>query len=113
MSSLGAPLLMMVVSPAICGTIITRYGTQDQKERWLPGFADGSTVMAFGITEPDAGSNSHNISTVAKREGDEWVLNGRKIYVTGVNNADYVLIVARLVDERSGRLKPAMFVLPR
>lgn len=113
MSSLGAPLLMMVVSPAICGTIITRYGTTEQKARWLPGFADGSTVMAFGITEPDAGSNSHNISTVAKREGDEWVLNGRKIYVTGVNNADYVLIVARLVDERSGRLKPAMFVLPR
>lgn len=113
MSSLGAPLLMMVVSPAICGTVIARYGTEEQKQRWLPGFGDGSIVMSFGITEPDAGSNSHNISTVAKRDGNDWVLNGRKIYVTGVNNADYVLIVARLIDERSGRLKPAMFVLPR
>lgn len=117
MSSLGAPLLMMVVSPAICGTIIARYGTDEQKRRWLPGIADGSTVMSFGITEPDAGSNSHNIATTAVRDGDGdgdgWVLNGRKIYVTGVNNADYVLIVARLFDERVGKLKPAMFVLPR
>lgn len=112
-SALGASMIMMVVSPAICGTIIAKYGTAEQKQEWLPGFADGSIVMAFGITEPDAGSNSHNISTVARRDGDDWVLNGRKVFVTGVNNADYVLIVARTVDERSGRLRPAMFVLPR
>ena len=54
----GCPLLMMVVSPAICGTVIARFGTDEQKQRWLPGLADGSTTMAFAITEPDAGSNS-------------------------------------------------------
>ena len=62
----GCPLLMMVVSPAICGTVIAKFGTAGQKERWLPGLADGSTIMAFAITEPDAGSNSHNVSTVAQ-----------------------------------------------
>ena len=69
----GAPMLMMVVSPAICGSIIVRCGTEDQKRRWLPGIADGTLLMAFGITEADAGSNSHKITTTARRDGDEWV----------------------------------------
>ena len=94
----GCPLLMMVVSPAICGTVIARYGTEEQKQRWLPGIADGTGTMAFAITEPDAGTNSHNITTTARRDGDEWVLNGRKIYISGVDEADNVLVVARAED---------------
>ncbi len=117
----GCGLLMMLVSPAICGTVIARYGTDEQKDRWLPGLADGSRVMAFGITEPDAGSNSHNIATLARRDGDAdaagWLLTGRKVYVSGVDGADDVMIVARTVSEaedaRSGRLRPALFVVPR
>jgi alkylation response protein AidB-like acyl-CoA dehydrogenase len=112
LNAAGCGLLMIVVSPAICGTIIARFGTGDQKQRWLPGLADGSTIMAFGITEPDAGSNSHNITTTARRDGSDWVLNGRKIYVSGVDHADAVLIVARMEDARTGRLKPALFALP-
>ncbi len=108
----GCPLLMMVVSPAICGTVIARYGTDEQKQRWLPGIADGTGTMAFAITEPDAGTNSHNITTTARRDGDEWVLNGRKIYISGVDEADHVLVVARTEDARTGRLKPALFVVP-
>jgi alkylation response protein AidB-like acyl-CoA dehydrogenase len=108
----GCGLLMIVVSPAINGTIIGRFGTPQQKQRWLPGIADGSTIMAFGITEPDAGSNSHNITTTARRDGSDWVLNGRKIYVSGVDHADAILIVARTEDARTGRLKPALFAFP-
>jgi alkylation response protein AidB-like acyl-CoA dehydrogenase len=108
----GAPLLLMVVSPAICGTVIARYGTEQQKARWLPGIADGSLTMAFGITEPDAGSNSHNITTTATRDGDGWVLNGRKTYISGVDEADAVMIVSRTEDARTGKLKPALFVVP-
>ena len=63
----GCPLLMLVVSPSICGTVIARFGTDEQKQRWLPGLADGTTIMAFAITEPDAGSNSHQITTTARR----------------------------------------------
>ena len=102
----------MVVSPAICGTIITRYGTEAQKRRWLPGIADGTGTMAFAITEPDAGTNSHNITTTARRDGDEWVLTGRKIWISGIDEADNVLVVARTEDARTGKLKPCLFVVP-
>ena len=108
----GCPLLMMVVSPAICGTVIARYGTEAQKRRWLPGICDGTETMAFAITEPDAGTNSHNITTTAKREGDEWVLNGRKTYISGVDEARNVLVVARTSDAKTGKLKPCLFVVP-
>ncbi|MEW1694258.1 acyl-CoA dehydrogenase family protein [Streptomyces sp. NPDC093249] len=109
----GAPLLMMVVSPAICGTVIARFGTGEQKRAWLPGLADGSLTMAFGITEPDAGSNSHRITTTATRTGDGWVLNGRKVFVSGVDIADATLIVGRASDARTGNLKPCLFIVPR
>ncbi|MGY1808582.1 acyl-CoA dehydrogenase family protein [Blastococcus sp. SYSU D00669] len=108
----GCPLLMMVVSPAICGTVIARYGTEAQKERWLPGLADGSTTMAFAITEPDAGSNSHRIGTVARRDGDDWLLSGRKVWISGVDQADAVLVVGRLAGGPPGTLRPALFVVP-
>jgi alkylation response protein AidB-like acyl-CoA dehydrogenase len=108
----GCPLLMMVVSPAICGTIISRYGTPAQKSRWLPGIADGTGTMAFAITEPDAGTNTHNISTTARRDGEGWVLNGRKIYISGVDESDHVLVVARTEDARTGQVKPVLFVVP-
>jgi alkylation response protein AidB-like acyl-CoA dehydrogenase len=109
LNAAGCGLLMMVVSPAINGTIITRFGTDEQKQRWLPGIASGETIMAFGITEPDAGSNSHNITTTARRDGSDWILNGRKIYVSGVDHAEAILIVARTEDAKTGRLKPALF----
>jgi alkylation response protein AidB-like acyl-CoA dehydrogenase len=108
----GCPLLMMVVSPAICGTVIARYGTEEQKQRWLPGICDGTGTMAFAITEPDAGTNSHNITTTARRDGDEWLLTGQKVYISGVDEARNVLVVARAEDARTGRLKPCLFVVP-
>ncbi|MFE0424188.1 acyl-CoA dehydrogenase family protein [Streptomyces sp. NPDC058953] len=110
----GCPLLMMVVSPAICGTVISRFGTDAQKRGWLPGLADGSRTMAFGITEPDAGSNSHRITTTARRaDGGDWILTGRKVFVTGVDIADATLVVGRTEDARTGRLKPCLFIVPR
>ncbi|MEU7025162.1 acyl-CoA dehydrogenase family protein [Streptomyces sp. NPDC046275] len=109
----GAPLLMMVVSPAICGTVISRFGTEEQKRTWLPGLADGTRTMAFGITEPDAGSNSHRITTTATRTEDGWVLNGRKVFVSGVDIADATLIVGRTSDARTGNLKACLFIVPR
>ncbi|SCF93982.1 acyl-CoA dehydrogenase [Streptomyces sp. Cmuel-A718b] len=109
----GSPLLMMIVSPAICGMVIARFGTEEQKRTWLPGLADGSLTMAFGITEPDAGSNSHRITTTARRDGDDWVLTGRKVFVSGVDIADATLIVGRTEDARSGKLKPCLFIVPR
>jgi alkylation response protein AidB-like acyl-CoA dehydrogenase len=108
----GCSQLMLVVSPAICGTVIARFGTAEQQQRWLPGIADGTSVMAFGITEPDAGSNSHRITTTARRDGTDWLLSGRKIYVSGVDRAEAVLIVARTEDARTGKLKPVLLIVP-
>jgi alkylation response protein AidB-like acyl-CoA dehydrogenase len=112
LSAQGCPLLLMVVSPAICGTVITRYGTPEQKQKWLPGIADGTGTMAFAITEPDAGTNTHNITTTARRDGDEWVLSGQKIWISGVDEADNVLVVARTEDARTGKVKPVLLVVP-
>ncbi|MFD5336914.1 acyl-CoA dehydrogenase family protein [Streptomyces hawaiiensis] len=111
----GCPLLMLVVSPAICGTVIARFGTDAQKQQWLPGLADGTRLMAFGITEPDAGSNSHRITTTARRDPDTggWLLTGRKVFISGVDIADATLIVGRTEDARTGRLKPCLFIVPR
>lgn len=110
LAAAGCPLLLMVVSPAICATIIARFGTVEQKRRWLPGFADGSVKMAFAITEPDAGSNSHRITTTGRRDGAGWILNGQKTFISGVDEADAVLFVGR--TEKAGRLSPALFVVP-
>ncbi|MFF9333831.1 acyl-CoA dehydrogenase family protein [Streptomyces albogriseolus] len=111
----GCPLLLMVVSPAICGTVIARFGSEEQKRDWLPALADGTRTMAFGITEPDAGSNSHRITTTARRDpaGGDWLLTGRKVFVSGVDIADATLIVGRTEDTRTGRLKPCLFIVPR
>jgi alkylation response protein AidB-like acyl-CoA dehydrogenase len=113
----GSPLLMLVVSPAICGTVISRFGTEAQKQQWLPGIADGTRLMAFGITEPDAGSNSHRITTTARRDGADWLLTGRKVFISGVDMADAVLIVGRTETVSrtaggTGHLKPCLFIVP-
>ncbi|WP_164740799.1 acyl-CoA dehydrogenase family protein, partial [Xanthomonas euvesicatoria] len=113
LATAGCPLLLMVVSPAIVGTTIAQYGTQEQKERWLPGLADGTATYAFSITEPDAGSNSHNIVTNAEKSEDGgWVLNGTKTYISGVDEASHLLVVARTADARTGKLKPCLFMVP-
>jgi len=108
----GSPLLMMVVSPSICGTVIARFGTDEQKQHWLPGLADGTTIMAFAITEPDAGSNSHRITTTGRRTDEGWSLTGQKVFISGLDVAKAVLVVGRTEDARTGKLKPALFIVP-
>lgn len=107
----GCPLLLLLVSSAISGEIITRYGLDEQQERWLPGLASGREKMVFAITEPDAGSNSHRISTTAVRDGDTWVLSGAKYYISGIDEAPRVLVVARTGTGSQGRAELSLFVV--
>lgn len=108
----GSPLMMIVVSSAICASVITKFGTLDQQQRWLPEMANGESIFAFAITEPDAGSNSHALSTRAERHGDDWVLSGQKYYITGVDVADHILVVARSgTDESTGRARLSLFIV--
>ena len=112
LSAGGCPLLMMVVSPAINGTIIAKFGTAEQQQRWVPGIADGSITMAFAITEPDAGSNSHRITTTARRDGTDWILSGQKVWISGVDQSQAVLVVRRTEEAKTGNLRPALFIVP-
>ena len=77
------------------GSILARHGTSAQKERWLRGIGRGTTKVAFAITEADAGSNSHNLATSLRRAGGRFLLNGQKTFISGVEDADAVLVVAR------------------
>jgi len=112
LAAAGCPLLLLVVSPAIAGTILAKHGTEAQRKQFLPGIADGTTKIVFAITEPEAGSNFHKLGTVARRDGGDWVLSGRKCFISGVDEAPYMLVVARFMDEASGRLAPALFIVP-
>jgi alkylation response protein AidB-like acyl-CoA dehydrogenase len=112
LSAAGCPLLLIVVSPAIAATILAKHATEAQKQKFLPGIADGGMKIVFAITEPEAGSNSHRLATTARRDGDEWIINGRKCFISGVDEAPYVLVVARTDEGGTARLSPALFVVP-
>jgi alkylation response protein AidB-like acyl-CoA dehydrogenase len=112
----GCPLLLLLVSSAISGEVLARYGTAEQRARWLPGIADGTGKVVFAITEPDAGSNTHRLATTARLDGEGWVLTGTKYYISGVDEAAAILVAARVeapglaAGDHSGEL--ALFLLP-
>jgi alkylation response protein AidB-like acyl-CoA dehydrogenase len=106
-------LALLVVSPAIAGSILVRHGSEQQRKEWLPGLASAEKKIAFAVTEPDAGSNTHMISTNATRtESGTWRLNGQKYYISGVEHADSILVVARnrMPDGNLGL--PLLFLVP-
>jgi glutaryl-CoA dehydrogenase len=87
---------------------IWRYGSEDQKRRWLPAMAAGEVIGCFGLTEPDFGSNPAGMRTSARRDGDDWVLNGTKMWITNGGIADVAVVWARTEDEGvRGFLVPA------
>jgi acyl-CoA dehydrogenase len=104
----GVPLLFLVISTAMGCIPLAKYGTEEQKRRYLPALAEGRERFCFAITEPDAGSNSFRIQTLARRDGDEYVLRGQKTFITGVDDAQHMLVVARtapadrVTDKREG-----------
>ena len=107
----GTPLLLLLVSAAISAEMIAEFGTDEQRMTWLPGLANGTAKMVFAITEPDAGSNTLRISTTAARDGQDWVLTGTKYYISGVDEAEALLVVARTgQDERGAQL--SLFIVP-
>jgi alkylation response protein AidB-like acyl-CoA dehydrogenase len=94
----GCSLLLIVVSPAIVGTILAKHGSEAQKQRWLTGIGSGRTRIAFAITEPDAGTNSHNLATALtpSADGGSYRLNGQKVFISGIESAEAIFVVARM-----------------
>ena len=93
--------------------LLIRHGSEQQRAQWLPRLCDGSARLCFSITEPDAGSNTHNISTTARRSGAGWLLSGRKYYASGVEKAEAIVVVARTgTDPETGRGELTLFLVP-
>ena len=105
----GLPLLIAVISPAICGSILAAHASGTMKASWLPGLADGTRRMAFALTEPDAGSNSRNVSTTARRASPGWVISGGKYYISAADECEALLLVARDGRPEGGL---SLFVVP-
>src|SRR3954447_11412553 len=109
----GMPMLIWVISPAICGSILAHHGSEAMKREWLPDLADGSRKMAFGLTEPDAGSNSHKVATTARRTAAGWKLSGSKYYISAVDQADALLVVAKDAEHSTPEQSAlSLFVVP-
>lgn len=83
------------VSNGLVGKSILGFGTEEQKQRWLPGIADASILGCFGLTEPDTGSDAGNLSARARRDGDDWVISGQKLFITNGTWAHVALVFAR------------------
>jgi alkylation response protein AidB-like acyl-CoA dehydrogenase len=109
----GMPMLIWVISPAICGSILAHHGSDEMKREWLPDLADGSRKMAFGLTEPDAGSNSHKVATTARRTAAGWKISGSKYYISAVDQADALLVVAKDAEQSTPEKSAlSLFVVP-
>jgi glutaryl-CoA dehydrogenase len=78
---------------------VWRWGTEEQKERWLPAMHAGETIGCFGLTEPDAGSDPGAMLTHARRDGTDWILNGAKMWITNGTIADVAVVWARTDDD--------------
>jgi alkylation response protein AidB-like acyl-CoA dehydrogenase len=109
----GTPLLLILVSPAIAGSVLARHGSPEQRERWLRGIGRGDLRMAFAITEPDAGSNTHNLATKATRVDGGFRLRGTKVFISGVEMAHALFVVARTGerDAATGYGRLSLFVV--
>ncbi|MFD9611785.1 acyl-CoA dehydrogenase family protein [Streptomyces sp. NPDC059083] len=95
----GAPGLAIGLHNDIIGPYLTSLGTEEQKRRWLPGFCSGELVTAIAMTEPGAGSDLQGIRTTAEDQGDHWILNGSKTFISNGILADLVVVVARTTPE--------------
>jgi len=78
-------------------------GTQEQKERWLPGFCSGDIITAIAMTEPSGGSDLAALQNTAVRDGDDWILNGSKTFITNGYQADLVVVAARTSSEKGAK----------
>jgi alkylation response protein AidB-like acyl-CoA dehydrogenase len=109
----GSPLMLLALSPAVCATMLIHHGSPEQQQEWLPSLASGARILAFAITEPDAGSNTRRIRLSARQDGSDWVLSGSKYYVSHVDNADAMIVVARTgTDATTGAAELSLFIVP-
>ncbi len=107
----SARVVLSVHSGLHCLTIL-QWGTEEQKQRWLPKLASGEHIGAFGLTEPNAGSDAINIKTTARKDGDSYIINGSKTWISLADYADQFLIITKLA-ETDAKAPYAAFIINR
>ena len=103
---------MFGTNNGIAGQVLVGFGTDEQKSRWLERIASGDVVASFALTEPGAGSNPAGLRTKAVKDGDEWVINGRKQYITNAPTADLFIVFARTRPADADGPGIAVFLVP-
>jgi len=103
----GFPLHSEIVTP-----YLMHYGTEDQKKEWLPKMVRGEVISAIAMTEPVAGSDLQGMKTTARMEGNHWVLNGQKVFITNGYTADLVITAAK-TDPNEGAKGISLILVPR
>ena len=96
----------------VCPPYIVDLGTEEQKQRWLPGIASGDLIIGIGMTEPSGGSDLAALKTTAVRDGDDWIINGSKTFITNGYQADLVIVAAR-TDPSKGAKGITLFMVER
>ena len=95
----------LVLTEVFGAVSIIRHGTKKQKEKYLPGMAKGELEFCMGLTEPDAGSNTLNIKTTARKDGNKWIISGNKTFISGADRAKGMIIVARTTPKDKSQKK--------
>jgi alkylation response protein AidB-like acyl-CoA dehydrogenase len=108
----GGPAPSLSLQNDVVGPYFIRLCTEEQKRRWLPGIASGETIVAIAMTEPGAGSDLAGIRTSAVRDGDDWIVNGAKTFISSGINSDLVIVVTR-TDPQAGHKGFTLLVVER
>ena len=106
----GTPLGFSLQSDIVCDYIV-QYGSEEQKKQWLPRLVSGETITAIAMTEPGTGSDLQGIRTSAKKDGNHYVVNGSKTYITNGQNADLILVVAKTDPDAKPAYKGMSIIL--
>jgi alkylation response protein AidB-like acyl-CoA dehydrogenase len=106
----NAPIPLVTLNTV--GPTLMRFGTEEQKQTFLPAILDGTVEFAIGYSEPSAGSDLAALRTTAVRHGDEYVINGQKMFTSGAGNADYVWLAARTDPEAKRHKGISLFIVP-
>jgi alkylation response protein AidB-like acyl-CoA dehydrogenase len=108
----GSMAITLDAHTSLCCEPVYRFGTEEQRQKYLPPLACGDKIGAFGLTEPQAGSDAGATQTRAVRDGDEWVVNGQKIYITNGSIADLVVFTAK-TDPQKGTRGISSFIVEK
>jgi acyl-CoA dehydrogenase len=100
-----------VTTPGFGAMTLVRHGTEEQKQRILPGIASGDLQFCFALTEPDAGSNAIEIKSAARRDGDDFLIKGQKVWISNVERADWMVAVTRTIPAAEASPRTAGFTL--